>query len=186
MSGKLDFNDIDLTPPEEVVKNIIKQISYETKGIIDGKIKEYTGNIFSYTKNPYKSLGIALGELSTEVDIQKSLGKQHVEVSKFEFYLEIPIYEQYKYRICYIKHGIGNYPVTVVLEQGIADEVLAEINANYIIKCDNRDDFEKLLIQIITSKHVISIMQEMIRINQIQKQYPQNNEDSKTSSEASE
>ena len=177
LNGKLDFNDIDLTPPENIVKDIISHISTETKGIISGEIKPYSGHIFSYTQqSSYKSIAIALGEKDKKVDIQTTLGKQNEESYSYEFYLKTPLYEQYKYRICYMRYGIGNYPVTLVLEQSIADDVFSEINANYILKCNTREDFEDLMISIVCSKRVIAVMQEMIRINQIRTQFSEETE----------
>lgn len=172
LSNKLDFSDIDLTSPEDVVKDIIAQISEDTKGIIEGIIAPYDGHIFSYTLDSnLKNITLALGTTTKEVDIQDTLGKQKVTTYKFEFYLSTPLYPQYKYRICYLKHGIGNYPVTIVMEQSIADDVFSESLADYVVKCDTREDFEKIMISIVCSKSVISVMQELIRIHQIQKQY---------------
>ena len=42
-------------------------------------------------------------------------------------------------------------------------------NAGYIIKCQTRTELEDLIVKVIYSKRVISVMQELIRINQVYK-----------------
>ena len=81
-----------------------------------------------------------------------------------------PSYQRYKYRICYLQYSIGNYPVNVVLEQNIANDVYSDSNAGYIIKCHTRAELEDLIVKVIYSKPVINVMQELIRINQVQKE----------------
>ena len=45
-----------------------------------------------------------------------------------------------------------------------------ESNASYIVTCDNRDELEELIYSILYSKKIIRVMQELIRINQVQKE----------------
>lgn len=45
-----------------------------------------------------------------------------------------------------------------------------ESNASYIVTCDNRDELEELIYSILNSKKIIRVMQELIRINQVQKE----------------
>lgn len=164
--GKIDFNDIDLTSPEIVIETLIKDLSESTNNIIIGKIEEYSGPIHSYTDNGIDAIKIALGNTSRRVDIQEKLGKISSGRKKYEFYLNTPLYEHYKFRICFISFGVGNYPVEIVLDQGIVDEMYGE-DEDYILMCDNKDEFEELIINIINSDRVISIMQELVRIHQI-------------------
>ena len=166
---KLDFNDIDLTAPNDVIKHLADQLESETNGIILGKIESYSGHVVSYIKPGLSGLAVALGTAETKVDIQTTLGKQGEEIKKFEFYITTPLYSKYKYRICYLQHGIGNYPVKIVLEQNVANEVFSESSANYIIQCQTPDELENIIVKAIYSKTVLSVMQELIRINQIRK-----------------
>lgn len=175
LSSKLNFDKSDLTAPTTIIKEMAEQIERETYGIIKGVVDEYRGSIVSYkTSISFSGLQAALfGSESTENDIQKLLGKQGENLSKYEFYLNTPVLTQYRYRICFIQHGIANYPVDVVLEQSIADEVNkrgANSNSNYNYTCYNSKEFEELIIKVIYSKKVIRIMQELINIYQIHKQ----------------
>ncbi|MEE1219402.1 MAG: hypothetical protein U0L20_05720 [Ruminococcus sp.] len=57
----------------------------------------------------------------------------------------------------------------IVLEQNVANEVFSESSANYIIQCQTPDELENIIVKAIYSKTVLSVMQELIRINQIRK-----------------
>lgn len=174
--GKIDFNDIDLTSPEIVIETLIKDLSESTNNIIIGKIEEYSGPIHSYTDNGIDAIKIALGNTSRRVNIQEKLGKISSGRKKYEFYLNTPLYEHYKFRICFISFGVGNYPVEIVLDQGIVDEMYGE-DEDYILMCDNKDEFEELIINIINSDRVIGIMQELVRIHQIYREEKKKEQD---------
>ncbi|WP_051411378.1 hypothetical protein [Ruminococcus flavefaciens] len=158
-SGVLDFNDVDLTDPNIVVQGILSQIKDATGNIITGNIEPYSGHIF-----PSNNLSLAIGT----VDIQKALGKQGEEKNKYEVYLSTPVFDQYKYRICFIQFGVAKYPVTVVLEKSIATELKKiMLGSDYIFKCDNRTELEELMYSVIKSEKVIEVMQELIKVYQI-------------------
>lgn len=179
---RLIFDNLDLTPPKAIIESLIAQIKEQTKGIVIGVIKEYDGPIEPYKKVVQDSIpSIASMSISSiwnshiqpkeeiiEVDIQNTLGKTGDELSKYEFYLGTPIYEQYKYRICFLQHGIANYPVKVVLEQGIADEINKRgRNSTCIYNINSPTELEQLMVEIVTSRKVLEIMQELININHI-------------------
>lgn len=171
LSGKLSFDNADLTAPDIVVGNLVSQINDETNGIIMGNVETYDGSVISYTKTAVLSgLQAALDLGDKKVDIQDFLGKQGEESNKFEVYLTTPVFEQYQYRICFLQYGVANYPVKVVLEQSIADEINKRgVQSNYIYNCNNRTELEDLFRSIIYSKKVIGVMQELINIHQIHK-----------------
>ena len=79
-----------------------------------------------------------------------------------EFFLTAPKIENYKYRILFFEYGIGMYPVKIVLEQGIADEIFKKENANYIIEYETKNELENVIINILKTKKVIKVMQELI------------------------
>ena len=67
-----------------------------------------------------------------------------------------------------MKYGIANYPVQFTQEESIARSIWG-VNSNYIVTCNNRGEVEDLLIKILTSKKVLGVMQELIRIYQAKK-----------------
>lgn len=166
ITEKLDFKDIDLTAPEKVVGEVLEQLSGETNGIVLGKIIPYSGHVVSYTKGGLSTIALALGTATEkEVNIQNDLGKIGQDTHKFECFLYTPEYEKYKYRVFFIKYDVANYPVDVILEESVAKSV-SSTNSGYFFKCNTREEFEELIIKIFTSKKLISVMQELIRINQ--------------------
>lgn len=169
LSGMLDFSDIDLTAPNKVVEEILVQLPKDTQNIISGRVVAYTGYVTSYSTTR-TSLAETLGTITTEkrVDIQESLGKQGEENKKFECFLYTSGYTKYKYRMFFMRYGIANYPVQFTLEESIARSIQGS-NSNYIVTCNNREEVEDLVFKILTSKKVLGVMQELIRIFQAKK-----------------
>ena len=170
LGEKLDFADIDLTAPDIVVNDLLEQLPVETNGLICGKIQPYSGHIMSYTKSSgMASLALTLGTVQEkEVDIQSELGKIGTETHKFECYLYTPEYEKYRYRMFFVKYDVSNYPATVVLEESIAKSI-SGTNRGYVYTFNTRDEFEELIVSVLTSKRIIKVMQELIRVNQAKK-----------------
>lgn len=168
LQGKLDFTEIDLTPPDKIIKKILEQLPAETNGIVCGEIIKYEGAVMSYKRKTFAGLAASLGTVSETVDIQDALGEQGQEVHKFECYIYTPIYEKYKYRVFFVKYGISNYPVNIILQESIAESIAITSN-NYVYTCNSKKELEVLIYNIFTSKKLISVMQEIIRINQAKK-----------------
>ena len=168
ISEKLDFNDIDLTAPEKVITEILTQVTQETKGIIRGDIVVYSGHVMPYIKANFSSLAAVIRS-DEEVDIQNDLGKIGQETHKFECYLYTPEYDKYKYRVFFVKYDTSNYPVNIILEESVARSISGS-NSGYIMTCSTREELEELVYKIFNSKKLISVMQELIRINQSKKE----------------
>lgn len=186
LSGMLDFSDIDLTAPDKVVEEILQQIPGVTNDIVSGRIVKYNGNVTSYYTTRKPSLVEALGTISTTtekyVDIQGSLGKSGEEENKFECYLYTSIYKDYKYRMFFMRYGIAHYPVQFTLEESISRSIQG-VDSNYIVTCNKREEVEDLIVQILTSKKILGVMQELIRIYQAKKSL-ENKEPANTSIDA--
>lgn len=168
LNEKLDFNDIDLTAPNIVVEEILAELPTETNGIIAGQIKTYSGPVFSYKKPGLSGLSVALGTADKQVDIQSDLGEIGEETHKFECFLYTPEYEKYRYRMFFLKYHVSNYPATVILENSVARSVFGT-DGGYIHKCNTRQELETLIVNVLTSKRVLAVMQELIRVNQAKK-----------------
>lgn len=168
LNEKLDFNDIDLTAPNIVVEEILAELPTETNGIIAGQIKPYGGPVFSYKRPGLSGLSVALGTADKQVDIQSDLGEIGEETHKFECFLYTPEYEKYRYRMFFLKYHVSNYPATVILENSVARSVFGT-DGGYIHKCNTRQELETLIVNVLTSKRVLAVMQELIRVNQAKK-----------------
>ena len=120
-----------------------------------------------YTKANFSSLAAVIRS-DEEVDIQNDLGKIGQETHKFECYLYTPEYDKYKYRVFFVKYDTSNYPVNIILEESVARSISGN-NSGYIMTCSTREELEELVYKIFNSKKLISVMQELIRINQSKK-----------------
>lgn len=85
-------------------------------------------------------------------------------VTKFECFLYTSGYEKYRYRMFFMKYGTAHYPVQFTLEESIAENI--GLNGKYIQICNSRNEVEDLIVKILTSKKVLRVMQELIRIHQ--------------------
>lgn len=165
---KLDFNDIDLTAPDKVIEEILLQLSKETNGIIIGKIQPYSGPVFSYEQKVFSEIAEAMQSVvSQRVDIQEYLGEIGQEAHKFECFLYTPEYDTYKYRVFFVKHDIANYPVDIILDESVAKSISGL--KSYVHKCNTREDLENLVYDVFNSKRIVTVMQQLIRINQSKK-----------------
>ena len=105
----------------------------------------------------------ALGSsLYSNKDIQEDLGIIGDAAFQFEFYLTSAKLETYKYRILFFSYGIGNYPVKIVLEQGIADEIFGRENSEYEIAYGTKEELSNAVLNILNSQKVIKVIQELI------------------------
>lgn len=166
LTEKLDFNEIDLTAPDKVIEEIIAQLPEETNGVVLGEISSYNGPVMSYTMKGLSEMSLAFG--TEHVDIQTKLGELGKETHKFECYLYTPVYDKYKYRVFFVKYGIANYPVNLIIEQSVADSISAFGN-DCVLTCNTREELETLVVKILTSKRTVAVMQELIRISQAKK-----------------
>ena len=181
LSKELDFNDIDLTAPDIVIKEILSQIPEQTKNIISGKIESYSGYVKSHkrTVDSIVSIGRIFEPKEITVDVQDSLGARGEERKKFECFLYTEIYKNYKYRLFFVEYGISEYPVALVVEKSIADSIFPRYAKDDIFICNNRGELEDLVCAILTCNRTLSVMQEIVRIAQVKKQETTNTDKKK-------
>lgn len=164
LEGFLSFDDVDKSAPEMVVSEMCDQIKSQTRNYIQGVVQPYEGHIESYKEAGINALSLALSNVSKEreIDIQCDLGRVGYENHKFEFYLTAMALPKYRFRLMFFSYGIGGYPVKIVLEQSIADEIFQRTNGKYIIECKSRNDLKNTIIRVLNSKPVVQIVQELI------------------------
>ena len=116
----LDFSEKDLTAPNQVVEEILKQLPENTQKIIFGQICEYDGAALSveYDDGTPSWLRVFSAIKSKRyVEIQKNLGKQGEKDQIYECFLYTSGYAEYKYRMFFMEFGLANYPVEIYLEE---------------------------------------------------------------------
>ena len=149
--------------PDTVIAELGNQLEKAANGFIKCVVRQYNGPIESYDQlSTFASIASALGTSNVQKDIQDNLGVIGYQDYKFEIFLAAPKIENYKYRVLFFEYGIGMYPVKIVLEQGIADEIFKRENANYIIEYVTKTELENVILKILETKKVIKVMQELI------------------------
>lgn len=157
-----DFSVVDSVMPDIVMSNICNELEKITKGFVVANVRKYDGKIESYdTMGAMAALAASL-QTSMRVDIQDKLGVIEETSFKYEMYLTANQIENYKYRVMFVGYGIAGYPVKVVLEQDIADELNNKEDSGYIYTIDSKIEFEELLVNVFNSKTMQKIIQNLI------------------------
>lgn len=173
MSNELTFRDDfvfseeDLTPPEEVIQEYAEQLKENTRNYVKGIVEPYTGKIESYIRF---GLTTALDITSDKkYDIQKDLGVIGDTKKKFEFYLGSDKLPNYKFRIMFFEYEIGIYPVKIVLEQRIADEIKGRTDSNYILNVRDKKDLQNTINTVFSTTRIHDVMQGIINASIVSK-----------------
>lgn len=166
IKDKLKFGAPDLISPDKTISEIGSQIEAATNGLVKGIVSEYTGPIESYdVLSGMASLVAALGTSSQKYDIQNDLGEIGFQSFRFEFYLASSKLLNYKFRVMFFEYGLGDYPVKIVLEQGLADEIFKEEDADYIFEIQTKNELEDTVASILASDRAIRVMQGLINVS---------------------
>ena len=168
LKEKLSFDKVDLTTPDKVVKEVGNELSEITQGMVRCEVKEYDGPIRSFTQT--KEVGTAAlltafqaKTVEQHIDIQSRLGEMGNTQKKFEVCLETPDNKDYKFRLMFIAYDATIYPVTVVLESDIANQ-LPHYGNGYIYSFKSRKDFQVFFVDVINSDKAVTILQQLINL----------------------
>ncbi len=162
MKAKLDLGDVDLVSPVSILENTSDEIERITKGLVKGVVSPYSGPIKSYSiASPLANLAATVALATRETyDIQADLGEIGYTEMQYDYCLTVPSLPNYKYRVMFLSIGIGGYPAELILQEDIAQEVLT--GNRYIVRVQNRTEYETLVQRIFQSEKVISIIQELL------------------------
>ncbi len=165
IKSKLKFDVADLTSPDTTIAEIGAKLESMTNGFVKGVVNKYDGPIESYdVLSGMASLVVALGA-TQKYDIQKDLGEIGYTSFKFEFYLTSSKLPNYKFRVMFFEYGLGGYPVKIVLEQGLADEIFKRENADYIFETQTKNELEDTVANILASKRALKVIQGLINVS---------------------
>lgn len=167
LKEKLDLEDVDTVSPISILENTAAEMEGITKGLVKGVVAPYDGPIKSYSiVSPLAALAASVAEASTQThNIQEDLGKIGYNERQYDFCLIAPNLPNYKYRVLFMSIGIGGYPVEVVLQEEIAQELFN--GRKYVITVQNRGEYETILQRVFSSDKMIGVIQELIYAAQI-------------------
>ncbi|MCL2250237.1 MAG: hypothetical protein FWC13_13350 [Oscillospiraceae bacterium] len=153
------FEWLEIETPKDILNHQCSELGKLTKERVIAKITEYDGHILSYyKKNPFNIVSKMLEE--EYVDIQDELGASAESNFTFEFFITSASTPNYKYRIMFFQYGIDFYPVTIVLDEAIAEELKIEQNTI----CSSQDEFEDILKKILNSKKMEKVIRALMTI----------------------
>lgn len=163
-NNSFNFNLVDTKEPVDVIKEQIGVISKRSRGYVSAHIKDYSGPIQSYTYKTPTGLGhVTKGfatEKEVEFDIQTKLGEIGSERHKYEVYLSVKGLPNYKYRMMFVSYGSISYPVTIVLNDDIAEDIRTGYSYTQMVK--SLEELEELLNKILESYMFHELVQSMI------------------------
>lgn len=160
---KFNFDLKDTKTPDEVIREYARKISEWTKNMVICEIAPYEGMTTSYVKkNNWAAVAEAIGDIDREitVDIQNDLGEQSELDNKFEVFLSVKGLEHYKYRIMFIRYGAISYPVSVVLNEDIAEAYSGKSQYEYDV--ESMSELENMIEQIFDTEYCTKLIQSLI------------------------
>lgn len=159
---KFNFELKDTKTPEEVVKDCVSKIAEYTKNMVICEIAPYEGRTESYIKQSgFFSATKAFAEArEVTVNIQNDLGEQSGIDNKFEVYFTVKGLEHYKYRIMFMRYGAISYPVSVVLNEDIAEAYSGK--SQYKYEVGSMDELNTMLEHIFDTEYCTNLIQSLI------------------------
>lgn len=159
--------------PKKIVEVQCDFIREATNYEIKAQITPYSGPIRSYMKPSFSNAIKSSFIFSDDkfVDIQEDLGDIGSRYFTFEFFISSPSVPNYKYRIMFMQYEIGYYPLFLVLDDEIAEEIISPLPenvsnglSNQNVLCENEADFIKLLKKVIASQKVRKVITSLKRM----------------------
>ncbi len=159
---KFNFELKDTKTPDEVVKEYVSQISEWTKNMVICEVSSYDGYTTSYVKKSGLVVTAELlsGTKEETVDIQNDLGEQSGIDNKYEVYFLVKGLEHYKYRIMFMRYGAISYPVSIVLNEDIAEAYSGKLQYKYEVR--SMEELKVMLERIFNTEYCTKLIQSLI------------------------
>lgn len=151
---KVQFNAAAQTVvfPKKILEEQCTYLNEDTDGIIIGRVVEYSGTL---EKDKY---------MEREGNIQAKLGEIGKDSFTYEFFLTSKGTPDYKFRVMFLQYDITGYPLTIILEEGISNEIHhSEGIFDYFVK--DQKAFEELLGKIMNSNRFMELVTRLIQLN---------------------
>lgn len=164
------FEQGELSSPKKILEQQCAELNKLTNGIIIGRVSEYQGSIRN--NDPLSSMSLSLAKtIVTKTNVQDELGEVNSNIFTYEFFITSKDTPKYKYRAFFMQYGISLYPVRIVLDMDIADEINpvdGDNENNYNLDCDDKENFIGLLSKILNSNKITQIINSLLTLNGIE------------------
>ena len=161
-TSEFQFDLTNRKNPLSVLQDICEKFTASTRGYVLVQTEPYEGQIFTYR---HKIFDNALSTVypGTEKDIQQDLGEiDGFDEKTYEVCFASKVMQHLKWRLMFIRHGLGYYPVTVVLQKDIAFDIEAEKTGNYVFTLNNEDELREFFEKVFITKTVKKFAQSVI------------------------
>jgi len=152
-----DFKIEKIDTPKSIVESQCGFLSKKTNDLVIAKVSEYNDSIRSHT---IIDSGNSLGNhyKPKKVYIQEALGEMTETNFKYEFFITSKNTPNYKYRVFFFEYGISPYPVTLVVDDEISDELEW---VNYEKEYDAEEAFKDALKEILNSEKIYTVVNSL-------------------------
>lgn len=167
MKNLFDFDKIEqersMVFPIEIVKFQCEALKKITGDLIIGKVKEYDEPISDYTTQGLAAISRSIDLIGKprEIKIQSKLGEQSDSEFTYEFFITSKNMPNFIYRVCFIRYGISLYPVHLVVDETIAEQI--GVNSDLLI--NNEDEFLDILAKILNCKKFKQVVENLYLLN---------------------
>ena len=145
------FSPANVVTPKNIIEGQCDILSNRTGGKVLAKLESYSG------------LEIPLYVKSFDHTLSKDkLGEQGVLQFRYEFFITLKNKVDYKYRVFFIYYSASVYPVSLILDETIASEIISDSE----IKCNTSEEFTKIFKKILTSKKLRTIIETLMSASQ--------------------
>ena len=163
MSNELSFQfDLkDVKAPEEVAKTVFDEVQKASNGYVKVKVEGYSKTSLTSSSRTVSlsALADALADQKMST-IQDKLGEIQAEKHIYEVYISARLMENYKYRMFFIKYETMSYPVEIILDNELAEQVLRQ--SRTLIINNDMESLEELLNKIKYSSYFTRYIQNII------------------------
>lgn len=150
--------------PVEIVQKQCGYLSDMTRERVIARITEYEGDLdrLNIMLSLQEKVEMDAGYSNIiNYDVQNLLGDIGQEESIYEFYLTSKRTPKYKFRAFFMYHGIMLYPVTLVIEEGIAQE----IDRTEFFLAEDEDMLLEILEKILSSERIATVVNNLLKLN---------------------
>lgn len=157
---------------EDIVKSA-RELVYEqclflsdaTSEKIIARVSEYEGEYINHPPiNKYTKSFENMQIIEPEFDVQNVLGENASENDNtfvYELYITSKKTPKYKYRAFIMYYGIELYPVHIIMEEQIAEE----LKLNTEIAVTSESEFKEVLSGILGCKRISSVVEKLLSLN---------------------
>ena len=145
--------------PESILAEQFVELNRITDGMVIGRVERFDKTIDELSASPFNSTIESMHDVFSP-NAQGYLGEtKDVSVLTFEAFITAKAIPNYKYRFMFLQHGLAPFPVSVVLERTICEEIQQD-EESFI--CNNEDEFKEMLKDVLSSERVMSIVSRLM------------------------